>query len=345
MSDTSRSFVATVIGAPLSGSALRELTCATLGRGKPFRFTAHGYSMAPFIQDGDVLTVAPFSAPPRLGAVVAFVHPQSQRLTVHRIVAITPAGYQAQGDNCSESDGVVTDADLLGQVVRVERNGRTVGGGLGAAGAAIAHLSRHRLLLALRQALTLPRRLAGAWLRRLQGLALYRSLCRRRQPALTISEATAAEMAVVQRRLTPGVWRPPPRPDPRVTHYVARAGGALAGYVELVRHPPEHAPYVGHWLFSLHVWTRYRGLGIGERLTRQVMAQAQAEGAPALWLVVNAANQPALRLYRKLGFAPVEIPGLSQRLAAETPPRIVMRALLQERAALAPRPLPHLEES
>jgi ribosomal protein S18 acetylase RimI-like enzyme len=125
------------------------------------------------------------------------------------------------------------------------------------------------------------------------------------------------------------VWtRPAPR-NPNVTEYVARVGGDLAGFVELVRHPPEHFPYVGHWLFSLHVWTRFRGLGIGALLTRQVMEQAQRKGARELLLVVFADNAPAIHLYRKLGFVPIAAPAFDEQFAREPRPRIVMCVNLQ----------------
>ncbi len=329
MTDSSP-YTTIIADAPLSGPALRELTRATLGRGLPFRFTAHGYSMTPFIQDGDVITVAPLTAPPTPGVVVAFVNPHHQRLTVHRVVALTPEGYLVRGDNLAEPDGLLTDADLLGRVVQVKRNGRPVAAGLGRAGPLLAHLSRLGLLWGARQALFLPRRGAGMLLRWLQSLPAYRHLGRHWQPAVRISEVDMAGLAEVQRRLSPELWHPPPRPNPLVTPYAAHVGGLLAGFVELVRHPPAHAPYVGHWLFSLHVWTAFRGLGVGEQLTRQVIRQAQAEGAAALLLVVNEDNAPAIRLYRKLGFVHVAMPELDRRFAQANPRRLVMRIVWQE---------------
>ena len=46
-------------GLSLSGEALIELMRAVLARGLPFRFAARGFSMAPFIRDGDVISVSP----------------------------------------------------------------------------------------------------------------------------------------------------------------------------------------------------------------------------------------------------------------------------------------------
>ena len=151
---------------PLSGQALLELMRAVLRRGKPFRFCARGWSMLPFIQDGDVITVAPLGqALPGTGEVVAFVRPQDGNLVVHRAVGVRGGAALIQGDNWLGEDGVVyTDgiipqANLLGRVTRIERNGRPVRLGLGPERFVIAWLSRTRLLVPI------LRRLA-AWRKR-----------------------------------------------------------------------------------------------------------------------------------------------------------------------------------
>lgn len=140
---------------PLSGDALLDLMAAVLARGVPFRFRARGWSMAPFIRDGDVITVAPLGrAAPRVGEVVAFVRPEGGNLVVHRVVALRGASVAIQGDNVPEyPDGLVPPANLLGRVTRIERVGRPVWLGLGPERHVIAWLSRTGLLLPLRTAL------------------------------------------------------------------------------------------------------------------------------------------------------------------------------------------------
>ena len=85
---------------PFTGQALAELMQAVLDRGRPFRFRARGWSMAPFIRDGDVIMVAPLDQKlPALGAVVAFIRPNAGNLVVHRIIARHAAGVPlAAGD-------------------------------------------------------------------------------------------------------------------------------------------------------------------------------------------------------------------------------------------------------
>ena len=68
-------------------------------KGNRFAFYARGDSMAPLIRDGDVLTIAcPARLQPRIGHVVAFVHPSSKTLAVHRVVRVRKGARLLQGD-------------------------------------------------------------------------------------------------------------------------------------------------------------------------------------------------------------------------------------------------------
>ena len=131
----------------LSGPALKELMQAVLRKNMPFRFRASGFSMAPFLKDGDLLTVIPFpDPPPGLGDVVAFLHPINGRLAIHRIVARNKAGYRLKGDAADAADGMTPQANIIGIVRKVERNGHKVLLGLGFERFLIAFLSDKGLL-------------------------------------------------------------------------------------------------------------------------------------------------------------------------------------------------------
>ncbi len=56
---------------------------------------------------------------------------------------------------------------------------------------------------------------------------------------------------------------------------------------------------------SLTVWSGYRGQGIGRSLLTAALGEAQARGLPRVSLSVEAGN-PALFLYRSLGFEPAD---------------------------------------
>jgi hypothetical protein len=137
----------------LSSPKLLGLARAVLGCGVSFRFRATGQSMSPFIRSGDVLTIAPLSGrPPRIGEVVAFVHPVTGKLAVHRVVRARDAARLLRGDATLEADGWVRPEDILGRVTAIERNGRHVRFGLGMERVGIAWLRRHDALWKLARA-------------------------------------------------------------------------------------------------------------------------------------------------------------------------------------------------
>jgi ribosomal protein S18 acetylase RimI-like enzyme len=121
----------------------------------------------------------------------------------------------------------------------------------------------------------------------------------------------------VHRYLNPGEPYSMDEPDPNVTNWVAKAGAKVIGFVQCVCHSEAHAAWTGCWLFSLIVWRRYRGLGIGEALTMRVIEHARAQGSPQLFIAVYDDNIGALEMYRKLGFEHTTLPALEPGLAAE----------------------------
>ncbi len=128
----------------LSGPALLELMRPVLEKGLPFRFCARGWSMSPFIRDGDVIQVQSLGKSlPHMGEVVAFIQPAADRLVIHRVVGQKGGSYLLQGDNSlGTPDGLVPPEAVLGRVIRVERHGHPVYSGLGLERRLIALLSR-----------------------------------------------------------------------------------------------------------------------------------------------------------------------------------------------------------
>jgi ribosomal protein S18 acetylase RimI-like enzyme len=318
----------------LSSPGQLELMRGVLDRGLAFRTSVRGLSMTPFIHDKDVVTVAPLaSAEPRVGDIVAVVLPQTGRLVIHRVVARKNRGWVVRGDNSLRSDGIVLSKQILGRVVRVERNGRPVRPGVTLGGSLIAALSRSQVLGGARLVTVMSRRSAALAARRAQGLTAYRAVGRSIRPSLGVVIADMRDMEVVQRRLNPtGPYRRIGS-DPSVTNLVAKRHGKVIGFVQLVRRPESSSPWDGYWLFSLQVWGLYRGQGVGQALSQQVIELACREGAPELLLAVFEDNDRAIRLYRKLGFEPSVIEALEPEFEAELKRdgrrRIVMRQALQ----------------
>ena len=134
----------------LTGPAFIELLQATLGKGAPFRFRARGFSMDPFIRDGDVITVSPLGEDlPGVGDVVAFVQREIEKPLVHRVIGIKANSYFMKGDNTTGVDSPVPTANLLGLVMRVERGRKRVLIGLGPERFLIALLTRKGLMIPL----------------------------------------------------------------------------------------------------------------------------------------------------------------------------------------------------
>jgi signal peptidase I len=135
----------------LGNRPFQELLIDVFRKGAAFRFKAKGFSMSPFIKDSDVITVAPVSKHrPRLGDVVVFINPDTEKLVIHRVVGKRDKyTVFTRGDNIPFQKHLVPLSQILGMVKRVERKGRAVALGLGPEKALIALLSRQRLLLPL----------------------------------------------------------------------------------------------------------------------------------------------------------------------------------------------------
>ena len=149
----SKSGIPTLVSArgedlPISSENLLKLMQDVLTKGAFFQFRVKGLSMTPFIKDGDLITIAPLSIDkPAIGKVVAFVHPESGHLVIHRIIGKQGSDFLIQGDNVSgQPDGLISTENIFGCVNRVERNGKRVILGLGMDRYFVAALSRNGLL-------------------------------------------------------------------------------------------------------------------------------------------------------------------------------------------------------
>ncbi|MGV8110548.1 hypothetical protein [Methanospirillum sp.] len=131
----------------IPNSSLVLLCRDVLAKGHSFRFCAPGFSMTPFIRNRDIITLISSTKDScMIGKVVGFLRPGTNQFVVHRIVAVKKDGFLIRGDNCSEEDGLIPYDAILGEVSRVEHNGRVFPVGLGTERVIIALLSRFGLL-------------------------------------------------------------------------------------------------------------------------------------------------------------------------------------------------------
>jgi hypothetical protein len=111
----------------LSGSDMTELVRAVHEKGAVFRFKPTGSSMKPSICNNDMITVSPLKGiPPCPGEVVAFRHPQADRLILHRVIRKSQNSFFIKGDNLREIDSHIPMKNVLGVVTKVERKGRAI---------------------------------------------------------------------------------------------------------------------------------------------------------------------------------------------------------------------------
>lgn len=111
----------------LPGTAVMELVRAVHEKGAAFRFKAAGWSMTPSICNNDVITISPLEEiPPFVGEVVAFRHPRTGGLLVHRVVKIKQGTFFIRGDSLRYTDTYISRENILGVVTAVERRGRAL---------------------------------------------------------------------------------------------------------------------------------------------------------------------------------------------------------------------------
>lgn len=111
----------------LSRQVIAELMEAVLLTEANFRFQALGTSMEPTIASGDRLTVSPLKGTmPFAGEVVAFRHPHSGQLTLHRVLRRDKGDFLIRGDNPASTRDRVSPGAILGLVTRVERQGSAI---------------------------------------------------------------------------------------------------------------------------------------------------------------------------------------------------------------------------
>ena len=175
------------------------------------------------------------------------------------------------------------------------------------------------------------KRLFGLGLLKIQNISLYRRIVRWIRPPIAIREAAEEEMQQICAWFRSGDFKPHTSQGPRATNYMAINGKRIVGFVQLVNYPPEYHPHVGYWLMGLTVRSLYRGMGIGEDLTRAVIAKATEEKAKEISLLVFEDNHPAIDCYLKLGFEGHVISSLDEQLEAERQSSGRKRILMRKR--------------
>ena len=105
----------------LSNREIAGFLKKTCQKGIPFKFTAKGMSMSPFICDGDALIIEPICKIKRIekGDIVACISPVEGHLIIHRVIKKQNGQYLLKGDNVYHCDGYCREKDIHGCVKKV----------------------------------------------------------------------------------------------------------------------------------------------------------------------------------------------------------------------------------
>ena len=124
-----------------ASNLLLDLTTELLSQGTTVRFRPSGRSMYPSIREGELITVEPVvPSDVQLGDIVLY---RSERgLIAHRVVSSSGDArvFGVRGDASLSCDEPVEAHRILGRVVAVQRNGRSIA--LDSRGAKLWHRAR-----------------------------------------------------------------------------------------------------------------------------------------------------------------------------------------------------------
>lgn len=109
---------------------LAALSSEILNTGGSFCFKARGFSMYPFIRDGDIITVQPVNPLALKKGAVAFYRSKSNRLVAHRVISRKiydgKVMYKMSGDALLHADEQIDSDQVLGQVVGLQRGSKVI---------------------------------------------------------------------------------------------------------------------------------------------------------------------------------------------------------------------------
>jgi len=105
-----------------------KLAWETLSKDLSLRFQAHGQSMIPTIQDGDIITIIPLGKRKlKIGDIVLHRISRTGNLATHRIIRITSLrsskAIHTRGDAFGCTTDFVSVKDILGLATNIEHNG------------------------------------------------------------------------------------------------------------------------------------------------------------------------------------------------------------------------------
>ena len=98
-----------------------------LQEGKKIEIPVKGNSMRPFLSDGETVVVTPVAVDcPLKKCDIILAETSTGQVMMHRIREISPAGIRMKGDGNLYQSELVRPEDVMGRVVGVIHNGKTI---------------------------------------------------------------------------------------------------------------------------------------------------------------------------------------------------------------------------
>ncbi len=112
----------------MKGKLIKDFFKEILKRRGSISLKAFGGSMRPLIRSGDFLTIRPIDSDSlEIGGIFAFRKESASNITIaHRLVDKKGSFLITKGDAYIRPDSSVLQEELLGKVIKIEREGRTI---------------------------------------------------------------------------------------------------------------------------------------------------------------------------------------------------------------------------
>jgi ribosomal protein S18 acetylase RimI-like enzyme len=282
---------------------------------------AKGGSMYPFIRSGDWVDVALFGGTEkniRKGDIVLFKKDES--LYLHRILRREGDVFFAKGDMSFGHDGAISIDDVFAKVVSINRGSRRID--MCTRANRFFSVIYADLSIFLQYPFLLARKICAYSLKilsRIQAFKFYRLVLKKVLNAKVIIRPAGTQdqeqlmdlylmaghdvkegLAAVKNE---GFW------------LVAERKNKIVAGLTMTRYEKDPALWV---IFGLEVKPLFRGMGIGRKIVAAAILKARESDARSIGLFVNKDAEPALKLYRQLGFtAADDFPGEFNRSGHE----------------------------
>jgi ribosomal protein S18 acetylase RimI-like enzyme len=284
-----------------SGDDLKlELLEEIAKKGNKFHFKSFGASMLPLIRAGDILTIKPIKlADLNLGDVILYQNngkPLVNRLIKKRKLYNSPI-FILKGDFLPHSDNPIDKSQIFGKVVNIDRNSIKINYNT-------FWRKKFNLLLARFYPLTYPILKCVYEILTIIGSAsrkIKKNLTSKNITYQMISDEDLLELANfyetdiqhILENIKMGSF-----------YFRAKLSNQIMGVLIVNKFWRDLCPDK-YWIIGFHVKPKYRGKGVGENLLLATISELEKKEFNKIFVNVFETNTPALKLYNKLGFKPL----------------------------------------